>query len=68
MSNPIMRYFDHTHLKHGPLRDVSSMFTTMAKTLDGLLPDGAEKSTALRKFLESKDSAVRAACDLTEEE
>lgn len=66
MSNtPIMRYFDHRHLKEGPLRDVSKEYTEMAQKLDKFLPAGPEKSEALRDLLKSKDSAVRAALDLT---
>lgn len=65
---PIMRYFDHRHLKDGPLRDVSKEYTEMAEKLDKFLPAGPEKSEALRDLLKSKDSAVRAALDLTTED
>lgn len=64
MSAPILRYFEFAHLRDGPLRDTSSMFHELAVELDSSLPDGAEKSTALRKLLESKDAAVRAALDV----
>lgn len=60
-----MRYFDHRHLKPGPLRDVSKEYTEMAEKLDKFLPNGPEKSEALRDLLKSKDSAVRSALDLT---
>lgn len=65
MSAPILRYFAYEHLTR-PLRDVSKRFADLATELDASLPDGAEKSTALRKLLESKDAAVRAALDITE--
>lgn len=64
MSAPIMKYFDNGHLKPGPLKDTSDMFKEMAVALDDRLPDSAEKSTVLRKLLESKDSAVRASLDI----
>lgn len=63
MSSPIMRYFEYAHLPEN-LAVVSRQFFTVAAWVDGSLPDGAEKSTALRKLLEAKDAAVRAALDL----
>lgn len=64
MATPIMRYFDFAHLRPGPLLDTSHLFAALAQDLDQRLPNGAEKSTALRKLLESKDAAVRAALDI----
>lgn len=64
--NPILRYFTYEHLTRSPLRDVSKLFHDLADTLDAQLPDGPEKSTALRKLLESKDAAVRSALDIEE--
>lgn len=64
--NPILRYFAYDHLTRSPLRDVSKLFHDLAGTLDARLPDGPEKSTALRKLLESKDAAVRSALDIKE--
>jgi hypothetical protein len=43
---------------------VSSWFSALAHDIERDLPPGAEKSTALRKLLEAKDAAVRAALDL----
>lgn len=60
MSNPILRFFAYAHLP-AHLQVVSKPFGDLANALDGLLPDGPEKSVALRKLLESKDAAVRAA-------
>lgn len=68
MASPIMHYFDHRHLKDGPLRDISKEYTEFAEKLEKFLPAGAEKSEALRDLLKSKDSAVRAALDLTTED
>lgn len=62
MGSPIMRYFSYDHLPE-KLQDVSVRFCTLAIFIDNDLPDGAEKSTALRKLLEAKDAAVRAALD-----
>lgn len=64
MSSPILRYFSFEHLTRQPMRDVSAMFTTVAEELERILPAGPEKTVALRKLLESKDAAVRAALDL----
>lgn len=63
MGNPILRYFATRHLPRGPLQEASSLCGTLARDLDAILPDGPEKSTALRKLLECKDAAVRAALD-----
>lgn len=62
--NPILRYFAYDHLTRPVLRDTSKVFHDLAGALDENLPDGPEKSTALRKLLESKDAAVRAALDI----
>lgn len=59
----IMRYFKYDHLREGDLRNVSKLFCDLAATIDVMLPNGAEKATALRKLLEGKDAAVRAALD-----
>lgn len=59
----LLRYFEITHLPAGPLRQTAGMYTDLAFDADRLLPDGPEKTVALRKLLESKDAAVRAALD-----
>lgn len=64
MATPILRYFEHEHLTDGPLRATSAKFHAFATEVDETLPDGPEKSTALRKLLEAKDAAVRAALDV----
>lgn len=58
--SPILRYFAYDHLPP-ELQEVSMRCAVLAKTLEDVLPAGAEKSTALRKLLECKDAAVRAA-------
>lgn len=57
----VLRYFSYSHLPEGPLRKVSSMFYDLAHNLVTLGLDGPELTVALRKLLESKDAAVRAA-------
>lgn len=59
-ASPILRYFSWAHLPVH-LQVVSKRFSETAHWLEETLPPGAEKSTALRKLLESKDAAVRAA-------
>lgn len=60
MANPIMRYFDNSH-QPPELREVSEPFKALAQRIDATLPHCPETSVALRKLLEAKDSAVRAA-------
>lgn len=64
MSHPILRYFAATHLPMGALRSTSERFGSLALEIDRSLPDGPEKSVSLRKLLESKNAAVRAALDV----
>ena len=63
MPTPIIRYFSYEHLKSATLQNVSKTFHDQAVYLIEALEDGPEKSVALRKLLESKDAAVRAALD-----
>ena len=60
--SPILRFFTYGHLSPY-LQRVSQPYHAMAMMLEEELPDGPEKSVALRKLLESKDAAVRAAVD-----
>ncbi|MYS74176.1 hypothetical protein GTY88_27715 [Streptomyces sp. SID5926] len=60
---PIMRYFQFAHLP-AQLQAVALPFSKLAYDLYTTLPPGPELSVALRKLLESKDAAVRAALDL----
>lgn len=64
MATQIMRYFTFDHPPAGALRDTSEKFHNLANDIDESLPDGPEKSTSLRKLLEAKDAAVRAALDV----
>ena len=61
---PILRYFAHSHLPL-PLRLVSERFSALAVQLTAALPPCEERDVALRKLLEAKDAAVRAALPLS---
>lgn len=53
-------FFNYAHLPEGPLREASKAASELAAFWDELLPDGPEKTVAMRKLLEGKDCAVRA--------
>jgi hypothetical protein len=61
--DPILKYFAFEHLREGPLRTASSKFAVLALNLARSLPRNPERTVALRKLLEAKDAAVRAALD-----
>ena len=65
MAHPILRYFRTDHLRDDVLKEISTEFKILATQMDVDLPEGPEKSVCLRKLLEAKDAAVRAALDLT---
>lgn len=56
----ILDFFKADHLRE-PLKSVSGSFCALAHELVERLPDSAERSVALRKLLEAKDAACRAA-------
>lgn len=60
VADPILRFFHYAHLPP-KLRTISEPFCQMAAFLVTTLPRNAERSTALRKLIEAKDCAVRAA-------
>jgi hypothetical protein len=57
----LLSRFNYSHLARTPARDASRRFQKLAHELATFLPDGPETTVALRKLLESKDAAVRAA-------
>lgn len=58
----IIQYFEYNHLPAGKLQDVSLRFHNLAHDLVKHFElDGPELTVALRKLLEAKDAAVRAA-------
>lgn len=62
----LLQYFTSDHLPEHLAR-VSRLCGDLAHRLVAELPDGPELSAALRKVLEAKDCAVRAALDTTKE-
>ena len=59
-SYPLLKYFAYEHLPEH-LQLVSREFHALAHHLAEVLPYDPETTVALRKLLESKDAAVRAA-------
>jgi len=55
----MLQFFHYEHLPT-PLQAISKPFCELAFHLVDLLPQNPERTTALRKLLESKDCAVRA--------
>lgn len=56
----LLRFFEYKHLPEH-LQEISRPFNTLAYEVVYALPSGAETTTMLRKLLEAKDCAVRAA-------
>lgn len=61
-SERLLKYFRYEHLPDH-LQAVSRPFCELSRHLIVTLPAGPERTVALRKLLESKDCAVRAALD-----
>lgn len=59
----LLRYFKYDHLPPH-LAEVSKLYADLAHEIAHRLPESPETTVALRKLLESKDAAVRAALDL----
>lgn len=57
---PILQFFDYAHLPEA-LQSISKPFHDLAHNLTQTTPRNPERSVALRKLLEAKDAAVRAA-------
>lgn len=62
-AEPLFRFFTFEHLPEGIMRDTSRHFQAAAGFVIYHLPRSAERTVALRKLLEAKDAAVRAALD-----
>lgn len=56
----IMKFFAFAHLPE-KLKAVSQPFCELAEHVHANVPRNAERTVALRKILEAKDAAVRAA-------
>ena len=61
-AEPIMKYFKFDHLPE-KLQTVSKPFFEVATNVVQTLPRNPERTVALRKLLEAKDCAVRAALE-----
>jgi len=59
-AEPILQFFAYAHLRPD-LQRISKPFGDLADTLVSVLPRNPERTVALRKLLEAKDAAVRAA-------
>lgn len=59
-ADPILRYFEYSHLPEH-LQAVSQSFAQLALIIITVCPRNPERTVALRKLLEAKDAAVRAA-------
>ena len=56
----ILQFFEYAHLKE-PMQAISKPFGELAKRIVDALQRNPERTVALRKLLEAKDAAVRAA-------
>jgi hypothetical protein len=59
MPSTTIKYFSYEHLPP-KLQEISKPLGELAKLMEEILPDGAEKSAGMRKLLEAKDCFVRA--------
>jgi len=59
-ADPILRFFHYAHLPQ-VLQARSKPFCQLVRTILDTTPRNAERTVALRKLLEAKDAAVRAA-------
>lgn len=59
-TEPMLQFFSTAHLRED-LRPVSQAFADLAHEIAATLPRNPERTVALRKLLEAKDCAVRAA-------
>ncbi len=59
MEERMLKWFAFDHLPEN-LKEVSTQFAALAKSICVNLESGPERTVALRKLLEAKDAAVRA--------
>lgn len=58
MTDVLLQFFEYAHLRPD-LQAISRPFHDLAHDLVRTLPRNSERTVALRKLLEAKDSAVR---------
>lgn len=63
--NRLLKFFKYEHLPER-LQEPSRSCAELAAKMDDALPEGAEKTTGLRKLLEAKDCFVRARLEADE--
>jgi hypothetical protein len=56
----VLKFFAYSHLPE-KLQEISRPFCDLAQQVAARAPDNQETTVALRKLLEAKDAAVRAA-------
>lgn len=62
------RYFDTSErTQNENIRTAALKIESLYRFLEEFLPEGTEKTVAIRKLMESKDAACRSALDLPEE-
>jgi hypothetical protein len=62
-AHSMLQFFEKqpiTHSEENEIGDIRSMYASLARWIEATLPQNPERTTALRKLLESKDCAVRA--------
>ncbi|MHC2534181.1 hypothetical protein [Bradyrhizobium diazoefficiens] len=59
-TEPMLQFFAYSHLKP-ELQPTSAKFAEIAEWVASLLPRNPERTACLRKLMEAKDCAVRAA-------
>jgi hypothetical protein len=59
MGERLLKFFAYEHLR-ADLQQVSIPFFELAQRILEIVPQGPERTVALRKLLEAKDAAVRA--------
>ena len=64
MDDPMLQFFAFEHLP-ADLQTISRPFGELANLMVATLPRNPERTVGLRKLLEAKDCAVRAAIDAT---
>jgi hypothetical protein len=60
LTEPMLQFFEYAHLPP-KLQAISKPFGDLASDIVANLPRNPERTVALRKLLEAKDCAVRAA-------
>ena len=59
---PMLQFFKYEHLPPH-LQETSKPFCELARWMEKTLPDCEERTAGMRKLLEAKDCAVRAALE-----